>query len=80
MGPLHLLGPLAEVGFDNRFWMTWNLVLAAVPLVLAVPVIQPLLLMPRASGIIHLAPSVGLLASSQVSRLIICPFTAGVPV
>jgi uncharacterized membrane protein len=40
MGPLHLLGPLAEVVFDNRFWMTWNLILAAVPLVLAVPVFR----------------------------------------
>jgi uncharacterized membrane protein len=37
---LFLLEPLAEVARANRFWMTWNLILAAVPLVLAVPVFR----------------------------------------
>jgi uncharacterized membrane protein len=37
---LFLLEPLAEVVRTNRFWMTWNLVLAAVPLALAVPVFR----------------------------------------
>jgi uncharacterized membrane protein len=35
-----LLGPLAEVVFRNRFWMTWNLILATVPLVVAVPLFR----------------------------------------
>ena len=35
-----LLGPLAEVVVRNRFWMTWNLLLATVPLVLAVPLFR----------------------------------------
>ena len=37
---LSLLGPLAEVVFRNRFWMTWNLILATIPLALAVPVFR----------------------------------------
>ena len=37
---LFLLEPLAEVARANRFWMTWNLILAAVPLALAVPVFR----------------------------------------
>ena len=35
-----LLGPLAEVVVRNRFWMTWNLILATVPLALAVPLFR----------------------------------------
>jgi uncharacterized membrane protein len=35
-----LLGPLAEVVVRNRFWMLWNLILAGVPLVLAVPLFR----------------------------------------
>src|SRR4029453_16226898 len=41
MGHAHsLLGPLAEVVVRNRFWMLWNLILAAVPLLLAVPLFR----------------------------------------
>ena len=41
MGHAHsLLGPLAEVVVRNRFWMVWNLILASVPLALAVPVFR----------------------------------------
>ncbi len=41
MGHAHsLLGPLAEVVVRNRFWMIWNLILATVPLALAVPVFR----------------------------------------
>ena len=35
-----LLGPLAEVVVRNRFWMLWNLILAAIPLLLAVPLFR----------------------------------------
>jgi uncharacterized membrane protein len=37
---LFLLEPMVKVAVDNAFWMTWNLVLAAVPLALAVPVFR----------------------------------------
>jgi uncharacterized membrane protein len=35
-----VLSGLAEVVAGNRFWMTWNLLLAAVPAVLAVPLFR----------------------------------------
>jgi uncharacterized membrane protein len=40
MGLRYALEPLAEVVLRNRFWMTWNLILAAVPVALAVPVFR----------------------------------------
>lgn len=35
-----VLDGLAEVVWRNRFWMTWNLILAAIPAVLAVPLFR----------------------------------------
>ena len=40
MGLRYALEPLAEVVLRNRFWMTWNLILAAVPVAVAVPVFR----------------------------------------
>jgi len=39
-GLAHLFGGVADVVARNRFWMTWNLILAAIPAVLAVAVFR----------------------------------------